>query len=118
MATIFMNPEQSKTSDFYRLLLNLADKINIKKSDKYCQKPLDHAKQSASDARKTTSKKVIQKTVKATGDLNGNIIANKIIKFSKISPQNIYETVEIETERKKDISPEKRQKIIDDLRLI
>ena len=35
MDTIFMNSENSKTSDPHRLLLNLADKINLKASDKY-----------------------------------------------------------------------------------
>ena len=30
-----MNTENSKTSETYRLLLNLADKINLKRSDKY-----------------------------------------------------------------------------------
>ena len=35
MDTIFMNSENSKTSDPHRLLLNLADKINLKRSDKY-----------------------------------------------------------------------------------
>ena len=30
-----MNSENSKTSDPHRLLLNLADKINLKRSDKY-----------------------------------------------------------------------------------
>ena len=35
MDTIFMNSENSKTSDPYRLLLNLTDKINLKRSDKY-----------------------------------------------------------------------------------
>ena len=35
MYTIFMNSENSKTSQPYRLLLNLADKINLKKRDKY-----------------------------------------------------------------------------------
>ena len=30
-----MNSENSKTSDPHRLLLNLTDKINLKKSDKY-----------------------------------------------------------------------------------
>ena len=34
MDTIFMNSENSKTSDTHRLLLNLSDKINLK-SDKY-----------------------------------------------------------------------------------
>ena len=35
MDTIFMNSENSKTSEPHRLLLNLADKINLKRSDKY-----------------------------------------------------------------------------------
>ena len=35
MDTIFMNSENSKTSDPHRLLLNLLDKINLKRSDKY-----------------------------------------------------------------------------------
>ena len=35
MDTIFMNSENSKTSDGHRLLLNLSDKINLKRSDKY-----------------------------------------------------------------------------------
>ena len=35
MNTIFMSPENSKTSDPYRLLLNLSDKIDSKRSDKY-----------------------------------------------------------------------------------
>ena len=35
MDTIFMNSEASKTSDPHRLLLNISDKINLKRSDKY-----------------------------------------------------------------------------------
>ena len=35
MDTIFMNSGNSKTSDPHRLLLNLSDKINLKRSDKY-----------------------------------------------------------------------------------
>ena len=35
MDTIFMNSENIKTSDTQRLLLNLTDKINLKRSDKY-----------------------------------------------------------------------------------
>ena len=31
MDTIFMNSENSKTTDPYRLLLNLSNKINLKK---------------------------------------------------------------------------------------
>ena len=35
MNIIFMNSKNSKTSDPHRLLLNLSDKINLKRSDKY-----------------------------------------------------------------------------------
>ena len=35
MDTIVMNSENSKTSDSHRLLLNLTEKINLKRSDKY-----------------------------------------------------------------------------------
>ena len=35
MDNIFMNSENSKTSDPHILLLNLSDKINLKRSDKY-----------------------------------------------------------------------------------
>ena len=48
---------------------------------RYSQKLLDHAKQSATDAFKTSSKRLIQKPEYATGDLIGNKIANKISKI-------------------------------------
>ena len=35
MYTIFMDSKNSKISDPYRLLLNLSDKIDLKRSDKY-----------------------------------------------------------------------------------
>ena len=35
MGTIFMNSENSKTSDPHRTLHNLLDKINFERSDKY-----------------------------------------------------------------------------------
>ena len=35
MDTVFKNSENNKTSHPYRLLLNLTDKINLKRSDKY-----------------------------------------------------------------------------------
>ena len=44
-------------------------------------------KKSATDALKTSSKRVIQKAVEATGDLCGHKIANKITKLSKNSQQ-------------------------------
>ena len=35
MDTIFMNSENSKTSNSHRLFLNISDKINLKRSEKY-----------------------------------------------------------------------------------
>ena len=35
MDTIFMNSENSKTTDTHRLLLKLTDKINLKRTDIY-----------------------------------------------------------------------------------
>ena len=50
---------------------------------KYSQNLLDHAKQSAADALKTSSKRVIQKTAEATGDLIGNKSVDRITEVSK-----------------------------------
>ena len=33
MGTVFMNSENSKTSDSFSLLSNLSDKLNLKRSD-------------------------------------------------------------------------------------
>ena len=52
-------------------------------SNKYSQKRLDSAKKSTTDVIKTTSKRAIQKTAEATGDLIGNKNADKIISISK-----------------------------------
>ena len=82
------------------------------------QKLLDHAKQSATDALKTSSKRNNQKTAEATGDLIGNKTANKIRRFSENSQQNNSEAVTNEHDKetlKRYISPEERQKIIDNL---
>ena len=63
--------------------------INKNLGDKYSpgmlhmhQKLLDHTKKSGIDALKTSSKRVIQKTAKATGDLIGNKIVNMLAKSS------------------------------------
>ena len=63
-------------------------------------------------AAKMASKRVVQKTAEATGDLIVNKIADKISSLGKTnSKENEDERQEIY------IPPEKRQQIIDDLRL-
>ena len=52
-------------------------------SNKYGQKLLDSAKKITTNAIKTVSKRAIQKTAEATGDLIGNKITDKITKVSK-----------------------------------
>ena len=51
--------------------------------NKYGQKRLDSTKKSTTDAIKTDSKRAIQKTSEATGDLIGNKIADKITSVSR-----------------------------------
>ena len=100
---------------------NIGENISKDLSSKYCQKLLDHVKQSAIDVPKTTTR-VVEKTAEATGNLTGNKIANKIAEFLRNSQQNNSETVtnehDKEIPKERCISLEERQKIIDDLRLI
>ena len=80
--------------------------------NKYSKKLIDNATKTGIDAAKTVSKIVVQKTAGATGDLIGNKIADKITSIGKTKekekinkPEEIY------------IPLEKRQQIIDDLKL-
>ena len=79
--------------------------------NKYRKKLMDTATKTEIDAAKTTSKRVFQKTVEATGDLSENKIANKITSIGKPKEKETKATEEIY------IPPEKRQQIQDDLRL-
>ena len=74
---------------------NIGKNISKDLSSKCSQKLFDHAKQSATDALKTDSKRAIQKIAEATGDL----IGNKITRVSKTSPKNNSESNEEETLR-------------------
>ena len=80
--------------------------------NKYGQKIMDTATKTGIDAAKTTLKRVVQKTAEATGDLTGNKIADKITSIGK--PKEKEKTNKAEEIY---IPPEKRQQIIDDLRL-
>ena len=74
---------------------------------------METAIKKGTDAAKTTSERVVQKTAEATGDLIENKIADKITSIGK--PQGKGKTKNIE---KIYIPPEKGQQIIDDLRLL
>ena len=101
--------------------LSFAKNIGKNLSNKYSQKNSDTAKKSATDAIKTASQQAIQKTAEATGDLVGKKIADKITSISKKSTKKlppIDEDAELTTHKKRYISPEERQHIIDELRLL
>ena len=90
-------------------------------NNKYGKKLVDTAKKSAADAIKTASKRAIKKTAEATGDLVGNKIVDNITGVSKKSTKKlptIDEDVELTTHKKRYISPEEGQQVIDELRLI
>ena len=100
---------------------NIGKNTSKKLGGKYSQKLLDHAKQSATDAIKTTSKRVIQKTAEQLDSI-GNKIADRITKVYKTFSQNNSEMTadehvkEIPKERY--VSPGQRQEIIHVLRLM
>ena len=76
--------------------------------NKYGKNLRDTASKTGIDATKTTSKRLLQKTAE---DLIGNKVADKITSLGKPKEKEAKKIEEIY------IPPEKRQQIIDDLRL-
>ena len=105
---------------FARNIGTYAAKAAKNMSNKYSQKLVDTAKKSATDAIKTASKRSIQKTAEATGDLVGNKIADKITNVSKKSHNEEIQSNNVNNEIPKEgyISPKERQQVVDELRLI
>ena len=113
--------------------LSFAKNMGKSLSNKYGQKRFDSAKKSTTDVIKTALKKTVQKTTEATGDLIVNKIADKTKSVSKKSTKKLPNE-ETEADRysskyareaslkdvpkKRCISVEERQQIIDVLRLV
>ena len=97
--------------------LSFAKNMGKSLSNKYGQKLLDSAKKFTTDAIKTALKNVIQKTAE---DVIDNKIADKITSVSKKpsnnnnNNNNNIEDVELTTHKKRCISPEERQQIINE----
>ena len=87
---------------------NIAKKISKNLSGEYSKKLIGHDKQSATDAHKTASKRVIQKTAGATCCFVGNRIDDRIMKVLKTSQKNNSATNEEEILRERFISSELR----------
>ena len=109
----------------YRFL-SFAKNMGKNLSNEYGQKLFHSAKKCTTDAIKTASKRAIQKTTEATGDFIGNKIADKITTISKKPVKELpnnnereeEEDVKITTHKKRYISREEIQQIIDELRLV
>ena len=82
-------------------------------TSKYGKKIIDTTKNQGSEFAKTAGKRIVQKSAEATGDLIGYKIADKITSLGK-SKSKEKETRE---EEEIIIPPEKRQQIINSLRL-
>ena len=117
-----MNIENVKGYGFLPFARNLdthSIKVTKNLNNKCGQKLADSAKKSATDAFKIGSKRTIQKTAEATGDLVGNKITDKITSYST-KPANEPHSNDVSNEIPKEryISPQEKQKIIDELKLI
>ena len=73
-------------------------------------------KNQGSEFGKIEGKKTLTKSAEATGDLIGSKIADKIT-FFKSKPQEKIESERFPEEEEIIIPPEKRQQVLDDLRL-
>ena len=82
-------------------------------SDKYSKFLMDKGIDVSKKFPKTAGKKIHKETAKATGDLIGNKIADKITSASKKS----HDEVNNEIPKERYISPRDGQKIIDELKL-
>ena len=118
-----IEPKERRYVKGYGFLF-FAKNIGRNLSNKYGQKLVDTAKIFATDVLKTASKRAIQKIAKVTGDLVGNKIADKITSISK-KPTKKPQHDELQSNKanneipkKRYMSPQERQKFIDELRLI
>ena len=90
--------------------INSAKKFS---NSKYGKKIIDTTKKEGTDFAKTAGKKILPRSPEATGDLIGNKIADKITSLGKSKNKEN----EINEPEKIIIPSEKRQQIINDLRL-
>ena len=102
-----------------------ANKVTKSLSNKYSQKIIDSAKKIYNWCHKNCFKKSNSKNSRSNWSLIGNKIADKITSVSKKkstkelpNDETKEEDAEITTHKKRYISPEERQQIIDELRLV
>ena len=102
------------TKPKYRKYIKVCSFLSFARTfgDKYGKKLIDTATKTEIHATETVSKRVVQKTAETAGDLIGNKITGKITSVGKSNKDDNTKKVE-----EIYIPPEKRQQIIDDLKL-
>ena len=120
----FLSFDRNFGNKYGKKLMNTAIKTGANFNSKYGKKLTNTAIKTGKDSATTAGKKVVHKSAEATGDLIGNKIADKITSASnkflkKLHDEEIQSTkVNNKIPKERYISPEKRQQIIDELRLI
>ena len=94
-----------------RKLFDKSIDVGKKMSNKYGRKVLDKSMDAGKDFAKIAGKKVLTKSAKATGDLIGNKIADRITKSTRNKDQKEDDIIMEET-KELIIPPEKREQII------
>ena len=103
----------TKFGDKYcKKLINTAAKV---RTSKYGKQIIDTKKNKEVSLLKLLVKNIVQRSAEATGDLIGNKIADKITSLRK--SKNKEKEKETNEEEEMIIPPEKRQQVINDLRL-
>ena len=116
----FLSFARNIGNKYGKKLMNTTIKTGTNVNSKYGKKLTDTAIKSGKDFATIAGKKKIHKSAKATGDLIGNKIADKITSASKKSQNEEIQSNEVNSEIPKEryIPPKERHKIIDELRLI
>ena len=91
--------------------------LQEKFGDKFGKMLMDAVTKTGIDASKTSSKRVVQKTAEATGDLIGNKTTDEITSVGKSKNKEKEKKDEINEVEVTYISSKKRQQIINDLEL-
>ena len=97
-----------------KYLIKALTLVSMKK--KYGKKILDNSLSAGKDFAKIEGKKVLTKSAEATGDLIGNIIADRITKIGRNKEQKEDDRIMEETQEII-IPPEKIEQMIRDLKL-
>ena len=116
----FLSFARNFANKYGKYVMNTAIKTGTNFNSKYGEKLTDTAIKTGKDFATIAGKKIVHKTAKATGDLIGNKIADKITSASKKSQNEEIQSSEANNEISKEryIPPKERPKIIDELRLI